>query len=482
MITFLIGIAVLIIGGFFGGKLCDRIFLPTDAPTPAITKNDGVDFVPISKKRNCLIELLNIAGTGPILGPIQGVLFGPIAFITIPIGCIIAGAVHDYLSGMISVRNDGEQLPNLVRKYMGKYIGYIYLAFTAITLFLLAAVFVYTPGDIFVGSILHQDNSAANPVVFIVYGIIFLYYICATVLPIDKIIGKVYPIFGALLILSAVGILFGIFFKGYPLTELWQAPLFTGHPAGQQFLPVFFVTVACGICSGFHATQSTIISRTVTSEKDGRTVFHMMMILEGVIAMIWAAAAMGVYNLGLADASTTATDVVGIVAENIFGRVGSIVALVGIIILPITSGDTACRSLRIILADALLIDKTKKNKIMVLMIAIVVIVGGLLVFSKISPQGFNILWRYFGWANQTLATFTFSVGTIYLISENKTYIISLIPGAFYVFVVLSYILNANIGFNLPWSWSYSIAGLLTVAYLIYVLRKGKTTTKTLTKA
>ena len=217
MITFLIGFAILLVGGALYGKVCEKVFKPDDRETPAVRLNDGMDYVPMKKWKNALIQLLNIAGTGPILGPIQGILFGPIAFLTIPIGCILGGAFHDYMCGMISVRNEGAQMPSLIRKYLGKYAYTIYNVFVCILMLLVGTVFIYTPGDLFITQILNADSGVANPIVWIVYGVIFLYYIIATLFPIDKIIGKIYPIFGMLLVISAVGVFVGLFVKGYPL-------------------------------------------------------------------------------------------------------------------------------------------------------------------------------------------------------------------------------------------------------------------------
>ena len=252
MFTFLIGLAILIAGGLLYGKLCEKVMKPTDAKTPAVEKYDGVDYVPLKKWKNSLIELLNIAGTGPILGPIQGILFGPIAFITIPIGCVIGGAFHDYMTGMISLRSGGEQMPGLVRTFLGKKTYVVYNLFIYLLMLLTGVVFIYTPGDIFVTQILSQDNAPVNPIVWIVYGVIFVYYIIATLLPIDKIIGKIYPIFGAVLLLSAVGVFVGLFVKQYPLDELWTKGFSFVNMYGEHFIPLFFVTVACGIVSGFH--------------------------------------------------------------------------------------------------------------------------------------------------------------------------------------------------------------------------------------
>ena len=464
MVTFIVGLVVLLVGGAIYGKVCEKVFRPDDRETPAVRMNDGVDYVPMKKWKNSLIQLLNIAGTGPIFGPIQGILFGPIAFITIPIGCIIGGAFHDYMCGMISVREDGAQMPVLIKKYLGKYTYPIYNIFVCLLMLLVGAVFIYTPGDLFVTQILGDKSDVTNPVLWIVYGVIFVYYIVATLFPIDKIIGKVYPIFGALLILSAVGVFAGLLIKGYPLDEIWTTGFVGVHPKGDNFIPIFFVTVACGIVSGFHSTQATLVSRTMKSEKEGRMTFYNMMLAEGFIAMIWAAATMGVINLGLANADTSTTAVVGIIANNLLGDIGGIIAIIGIIVLPITSGDTALRSLRLIVSDALKIDQTKKSKRLAVSLVIFAVVAGLLIFSKINNDGVQVLWRYFAWANQTIAVFAFGMITMYMIKNKKPFIMALIPGMFYMFIISSFILNAQIGFNLPWVISYSVAGALTAAY------------------
>ena len=474
MITFIIGLVILLSGGFLYGKICDKVFKPDDRKTPAVRLNDGMDYVPMKKWKNSLIQLLNIAGTGPILGPIQGILFGPIAFLTIPIGCIIGGALHDYMCGMISMRNDGAQMPTLIRKYLGKYIYPIYNVFVCLLMLLVGTVFIYTPGDLFVTQILKTDSGAANPVVWIVYGAIFVYYIIATLFPIDKIIGKVYPIFGILLLLSAVGVFAGFIIKGYPLDNI--TGLAVVHPQGLNFIPIFFVTVACGIVSGFHSTQSTLISRTMSSEKEGRMTFYNMMIAEGLIAMIWSAAAMGVINLGLASDKTSPTDVVGIIANDLLGSVGGIIAIIGIIVLPITSGDTALRSLRLIVADTIKIDQSKRKNRLGVSLVIFAFVAAILIFAKMDSDGFNILWRYFAWANQTIAVFAFAMITVYMIRNKQPFIMSLVPGMFYMFIISCFILNASIGFNLPWTISYSIGGVLTLAYGAVLVYYGKKST------
>ena len=473
MVTFCMGLAILIIGGALYGKVCEKVFGPDDRKTPAVRLNDGIDYVPMKKWKNSLIQLLNIAGTGPIFGPIQGILFGPVAFLTIPVGCVIGGAFHDYMCGMISVRSDGTQMPVLIRKYLGRYVYPAYNVFVCLLLLLLGTVFIYTPGDLFITQILGANNSAANPVVWLVYGAIFAYYVIATMFPIDKIIGKIYPIFGMLLILSAVGVFAGLLVKGYPLDEIWTTGVVGVHPQGLHFIPVFFVTVACGIVSGFHSTQATLISRTMGSEKEGRMTFYNMMIAEGFIAMIWAAATMGVMKLGLASAETSTTNVVGIIAKNLLGNVGGIIAITGIIILPITSGDTALRSLRLIIADAAKIDQSRKTSRLGVSLAIFAVVAAVLVFAKINEGGFNVLWRYFAWANQTIAVFAFAMITVYMMRNKQPFIMALAPGMFYMFVISSFILNAAIGFRLPWPASYAVAGILTVGYGAALVRRGR---------
>ncbi|MBP3855313.1 MAG: carbon starvation protein A [Ruminiclostridium sp.] len=476
MITFISGIAILIIGAVIYGGLCERIIKPSDRKTPAVEKFDGVDFVPMKKWKNSLIELLNIAGTGPILGPIQGILFGPIAFITIPIGCFIGGAFHDYMCGMISVRSDGEQMPALVKRFLGKYVYVIYNIFVCLLMLLVGVVFIYTPGDLFVTQILGSESTIDNPVLWIVYGVIFAYYIVATLLPIDKIIGKIYPVFGGILLLSAVGVFVGIFTNGYPLDEIWDKGFSFVNPYGDNFIPIFFVTVACGIVSGFHSTQATLISRTMGNEREGRMTFYNMMILEGFIAMVWAAAAMGAFNSGLVSMDMLhdqPTSVVGIVAKSMLGSIGGIIAIVGVIVLPITSGDTSLRSLRIMISDAFHINSAKKKNNLLLALVIFSVVAVILVWAKADTSGFNVLWRYFSWANESTAVFAFAMVSVYMIRNKMPYLMALLPGMFYMYVVTSYILNAQIGFNMPWIAAYIISAVLTAAYGAAIVIYGK---------
>ena len=483
MLTFIIGLAILAVGAFLYSKLCEKVFGPDDRKTPAYTKQDGVDYVPMKGWKNALINLLNIAGTGPILGPIQGILFGPIAFITIPIGNIIGGAFHDYFSGMICLRDGGTQMPDMIKKYTNKSVFWIYNVFVCVLLLLVGAVFIYTPGDIAATQVFGFSGKATDVSTWVIYGVIFAYYLAATVFPIDAIIGRIYPIFGAILLFSALGVFIGIFVRGYPLVELWDSTWsyngifdYSAYFAGGHFIPVFFVTVACGILSGFHSTQTAIISRTVKSERQGRTTFYYMMTIEGFIAMVWAAGAMGVYNLGLQEANASlATGTVGIVCKNLLGNVGGIIALLGVIVLPITSGDTALRGLRLTIADTLHIDQSTNGKRLGLSAIIFALVAGILVWAKTSPSGFSILWRYFAWSNQTLALFAFAAITVWMFENGKAKWVwmPLIPGTFYAFITLTFIVNAKIGFNVPWTMAYIVGGILAAAYCAVLIVYGK---------
>lgn len=493
MVTFIIGLVILVVGAALYGRFCEKVFGPDDRKTPAYTKQDGVDYVPMKSWKNMLINLLNIAGTGPIFGPIQGILFGPIAFITIPIGNIIGGAMHDYFSGMICLRDGGTQMPEMIKKYSNKTIFWIYQIFVCLLLLLVGAVFIYTPGDIAATQVFGFSGSASDVSTWVIYGVIFAYYLAATVFPIDAVIGKIYPIFGGILLFSAVGVFGGIFLKGYPLTELWSegwaAPLayvmidgvqttfsYADYFTAQHFIPTFFITVACGILSGFHSTQTAIISRTMGSEKEGRNTFYNMMILEGFIAMVWAAAAMGAYNLGMREAvASGATATVGTVCRDLLGNFGGIIALVGIIVLPITSGDTALRGLRLTVAESMHIDQSTNGKRMGLSAIIFALVACILVFAKTNANGFNILWRYFAWSNQTLSLFAFLAIAVWMFENGKSKYVwmPMIPGGFYAFVTVTYLANAKIGFNLPWGVAYAVGAIACVAYVGAVVWYGR---------
>jgi len=483
MAIFLIGLLILIVGGALYGKFCEKVFGPDDRKTPATTLADGVDYVEMKSWKNKLIELLNIAGTGPILGPIQGILFGPIAFITIPIGCVLAGALHDYFIGMISMRNSGSQIPKMMNKFMGKGITKVYTVIIWLLMLLTGVVFIYTPGDLIVGDIMGLD--VKSNAIWFVYAAILLYYIIATIFPIDQIIGRVYPIFGGVLIVSAIGVLIGIIRDGGASMPGITSGLLLHHPTSQSFIPVFFITVACGIMSGFHGSQATLISRTVKSEKEGRGTFYNMMIAEGVIAMIWAAGALVLFGRGT-DVSTGATSMVGMISREFMGRIGGLVAIAGVIVLPITSGDTSFRALRLMIAEQFNIDQKNPKKRVALSLIIFIPAVFILAFAKLSPGGFSLLWRYFGFTNQLVAVFALAMITVYLKAEGKKYLISLFPGVFYTFIVFSYIFHANIGFGLeerigsmfgiaPESYaiSYTLAVIGAILFMVLVPRIGE---------
>ncbi|WP_338471165.1 carbon starvation CstA family protein [Niallia sp. XMNu-256] len=455
MYTFLTGIALLIIGYFTYGKIVERIFgIRPDRPTPAYVNCDGVDYVPMSIPKNSLIQLLNIAGTGPVFGPIMGALYGPVAFIWIVIGCIFAGAVHDYLTGMISIRNRGAHLPELASRFLGKVMRHIVNFFAVLLLLLVGTVFVITPA-----SLLHLlvDGKLA---LGLIVAAIFIYYIFATLLPIDKLIGRLYPYFGALLLISALGVGIGLVVTGAPIPEL---SLTNFHPDNAPILPLLFFTISCGALSGFHATQTPIIARTTKNERQGRKIFYGMMIAEGIIAMIWAAAAMSLFNgyNGLNEilAAGGPGSIVSEASTMLLGAIGGTLAVLGVVVLPITSGDTAFRSARMIIAEYLNIAQRKfSNR---LWIAV-----PLFAISVVLTQiDFNLLWRYFNWANQSTAVIALFVGSMYLYIARKNYWISLIPGTFMLIMVITYILNAPIGFRLPMNVSW-IGGFVGAALIV----------------
>ena len=472
MITFLVGIVILIAGYVFYSKYIEKLFSPDDRLTPAHKHNDKIDFVPMAKTRNALIHLLNIAGMGPIIGAVQGILFGPIAFILIPLGCILAGGVHDYFAGMLSMRNKGAQITGLIHKYLGKNAFRIFMVIVSVMLLLLATVFVYTAGDLFAERFFGiNDFSIQNPTVLITYIVILLYFILATLFPIDKIIGKFYPVLAVMLILGTGLILVGFFIKGVNL-ENFSFKNYNLHPQNLPLIPMFFMTVSCGLLSGFHSTQATIISRTVNHEKDGKLIFYGMMCLESLIALIWAAAAMDVYSLNLVPDNIVGTvNVVNIIANKFVPLNIAFLVTLAIIILPITSGDTALRGLRMTIADAINLKQDKITNRLIIVIPIIICVLLILIWAKTSADSFSLIWRYFTFFNQLIAIPVLLCATLYLMKEKKNYLVTLIPALFYVFITMSFIFNQKIGFNLPLWISEIIALILTIVVLIYVKKK-----------
>nr|WP_242035168.1 carbon starvation CstA family protein [Mesobacillus harenae] len=450
------GVVLLIVGYFTYGKFVEKVFGVNEGrTTPAYTHQDDVDYLPMTTKKNSLIQLLNIAGVGPIFGPIMGALYGPVAFIWIVVGCIFAGAVHDYLTGMISIRNRGAHLPELAGRFLGKVMKHVVNAFAVLLLLLVGTVFVTAPAGLLYTL---MDGYAA---MWLILTAIFIYYILATLLPIDKIIGRFYPIFGALLLISAVGVGAGLVFTGAPIPELSFSNL---HPDNAPIFPLLFLTISCGALSGFHATQTPIISRTTQNEKQGRKIFYGMMIAEGIIAMIWAAAAMSLFDgaTGLNEllANGGPGAVVSEASTLMLGAIGGTLAVLGVIILPITSGDTAFRSARMIIADYFNLSQKKIMSRLWIALPLFVISFAL---TKID---FTLLWRYFSWANQSTAVIALWVGAMYLFIAKKNYWIAAVPGIFMTMATTTYILNAPIGFGLSLNVAYIGAAIATVAVTV----------------
>lgn len=455
MITFLLSIVLLIVAYFTYGKLVETIFgVKEQRQTPAYSMNDGVDYVPMGTNRNSLIQLLNIAGVGPIFGPIMGALWGPVAFIWIVVGAIFAGAVHDYLTGMISIRNRGAHLPQLAGKFFGNVVKHVVNAFSILLLLLVGTVFVTAPAGLL--------NNLMNGWVALslIIAAIFIYYIIATMLPIDKIIGKVYPILGGLLVISAIGIGGMLVITGASIPEL---SLQNMHPAGAAIFPLLFITIACGAISGFHATQSPIISRTLKNEKNGRKVFYGMMITEAIIAMIWAAAAMSLFygkDLNALIAAGGPGAVVSEISFTLLGAIGGTLAVLGVIVLPITSGDTAFRSARMIIAEYI---KVPQKKIMSRLWIALPLFALSFLLTKID---FTLLWRYFGVSNAALSAIALWIGAMYLATQHKFHWIASVPATFMSMVALTFIFNAPIGFGLAYELSLVLATISTLLIII----------------
>ncbi|WP_405322812.1 carbon starvation protein A [Fibrobacter sp.] len=469
MITFLIGVAILILGYFTYGKFVERVFGPDDRKTPALANPDGVDRVPMPHWKNVLIQLLNIAGIGPVIGVILGIKFGAIVFILLPLGNVLGGAVHDYFSGMISMRNNGYNVPALSRKFLGKGPAKLVMTLISVALILVGAVFTTTPAALVNTPIL--VGSHVSPTLFwIAVVCIFAYYFISTFFPIDKIIGRIYPIFGALLILASLAIFVGIIPNLNVLDEFCFADImsnFHKHPAGQPIIPMLFVTIACGIISGFHSTQSPLVARTEVTEKTGRQTFYGMMIIEGLIGMIWAAGGMFIYHQ-MPELLTGASGVkvLSVLVSTVIPWAPiSILVVVGVIILAITSGDTSLRSLRLTVAELTGLEQTSVKNRLLLTIPMFALCAVIIFWSNMNPEGFNILWNYFSWSNQLMAVCSLCVATVYLRSKKKNFWIALIPCMFMTFITADYILwvspenlkGAPLGFGLDYKTALVIA-------------------------
>lgn len=466
MITFFISFVALVLGYLLYGKFVSKVFAPDDRKTPAVVINDGIDYVPMPNWKIFMIQFLNIAGTGPIFGAIMGAKFGPAAYLWIILGCIFAGATHDFFSGMLSMRNNGADLPALIGKYLGKTPRNVMLVFCVVLLIMVGTVFVYSPAEIL-------GHISGGSLLWII--VIFAYYVVATMLPIDKIIGKIYPIFSFSLLFMAVALIVMLLIKMPVLPELWnglgnmakeQDPSFTDN-----IFPCLFITIACGAISGFHATQSPLMARCLKSEKMGRPIFYGSMITEGLVALVWATVAMwffydsptpGYEQLAAAKGfHTSAPMVVTTVCQDWLGILGGVLAILGVVAAPITSGDTAFRSARLIVASALKLNQKPKMNRLYVCLPIFVVSIALLAWQSSNPDGFNVIWQYFGWSNQTLSVFTLWAITVYLVRKNKPYVITLLPALFMTGVCSTYLFISKQAFGLQEDLAYYL-GILTV--------------------
>lgn len=470
MYSFVIALVLLVVGYVFYGRFMEKVFgADPSRTTPAVTNSDGVDYVQLPWWRIFLIQFLNIAGLGPIFGAIMGIMFGPAAFLWIVFGTIFAGAVHDYLSGMMSIRANGASLPELIGQELGNGVKQAMRVFSLFLMILVGAVFVSGPAGLLAGL-----TPKISVTVWI--AIVFAYYVLATLLPIDKLIGRIYPIFGVALLFMAVGILVALFVNNAPIPEVFDG-LENKQPGNLPIFPMMFVSIACGAISGFHATQSPLMARCVQNERYGRRVFYGAMVAEGVVALIWAAAASSFWGSidglqkfvsELPPTANKAAEVVDEISRTWLGRFGGLLAMLGVIAAPITSGDTALRSARLIAADFLHIDQKPIRKRLLVSVPIF-----LLTFVVLQIN-FDILWRYFAWTNQTLAVFTLWAITVYLCRQHRNFYVAIIPALFMTAVSVCYILVAPEGFGLPgWIGNMACAIVVFATLVAFVVWKRK---------
>ncbi|MCR5003603.1 MAG: carbon starvation protein A [Bacteroidales bacterium] len=460
MYSFIICVAALILGYIFYGKFVEKVFAPDpNRIPPCVSKADGMDYVPMPSWKIYMIQFLNIAGTGPIFGALMGAKFGPASYVWIVIGAIFAGAMHDYFAGMMSMRNGGEGLPDIIGRYLGGKARAVMLVFAMLLMLLVGAVFTSSPA-IILGDL--TKNWVPGDSVMVWCVIVFIYYMLATLLPISKLIGKIYPLFAIALIFMAVALMVVLVFKWPSIPEIWTGLSQTDHQlkadsglVGQNLFPCLFITIACGALSGFHATQSPMMARCMTNEKLGRPIFYGAMITEGIIALIWAAlGSYFVYGHGFEELGIAINSSAPLVVENIsikwLGIAGGVLAILGVVAAPITSGDTAFRTARLILADFVRVDQKSIPKRLAVSLPVFLAAGFFLYFSIADNDGFNLIWRYFMWANQILASFTLWAITVFLYRERKGlyYLMSLIPGIFMTSVCVTFICIMPIGFGI----------------------------------
>ena len=458
---------LLVVAYFTYGKFVEKIMAPdADKKTPAYTMTDGVDYVPMPAWKMFMIQFLNIAGLGPIFGAIMGAKFGTSAYIWIVVGCIFAGATHDYVAGMLSLRHGGESLPDLIGRYLGAKTMNVVRVFSILLMILVGVVFMSGPAGLL------ENLTTVSSYWWI--AIIFVYYLLASMLPIDKVIGKVYPLFAVALIFMAVGVMVQLLIHWPSIPELWDGVQNT-HPNAENvpIFPMLFISIACGAISGFHATQSPMMARCMTNEKQGRPIFYGAMIVEGIVALIWAAAANYFYMENGKDVSNAAV-IVNDITNHWLGKVGAVVAVLGVIFAPITSGDTALRSARLIVADMLKMSQQKISSRLLICVPIFLVAAGFLWYSLADAKGFDIIWRYFAWSNQTLSVFTLWAMTVYLYNNKRKYtLVALIPALLMTMVTVLYILIAPEGFTLPYNIGLAIASICVLLVSVGVFYKEK---------
>ena len=469
MITFILSLLALVLGYFVYGRFVERVFGPDDRETPAIAKADGVDFMVLPNWKIFTIQFLNIAGTGPIFGAIMGAKFGPSAYLWIVFGCIFAGATHDYLSGMISMRKGGVGLPEVIGDVLGERTRKLMLVFSVVLLTMVGAVFVYSPAEIL-------DDMAGTTTMWII--IIFAYYFIATMLPVDKVIGRIYPLFAFSLLFMAGALMVVLFLKWPSVPELWDGlgnkALTVDSSWSSQLYPCLFITIACGAISGFHATQSPLMGRCMKSERMGRPIFYGAMITEGIVALIWATVASYFFyaepqpgyqlitefsNNGF---STSAPKVVNIICNDWLGVAGGILAMLGVVAAPITSGDTALRSARLIIADFIRIEQRSIKRRLLISVPLFLCCIALLLWQVENPDGFNVIWQYFGWSNQTLSVFTLWAITVYLLKNGKPYYFTLIPALFMTTVCATFLFVSKLAFGMPERVGYLLGAVVLI--------------------
>ncbi len=459
MVSFTVSLVALVLGYLVYGRFVSKVFGPDSRPTPAYSMQDGMDYIPMPTWKIFMIQFLNIAGTGPIFGAIMGALYGPSAFLWIIFGCIFAGAVHDYLSGMISIRMNGCSLTEIIGKFLGGTTKKIMVVFTVMLLILVGAVFVSSPA-----LILKDLTSGVSFMdMYFWMAVIFVYYIIATLLPIDKVIGKIYPVFAFALLFMALGLMAALYAHWPSIPEITDGlQNLNPNKAAQPIFPCLFITIACGAISGFHATQSPLMARCMKSEKYGRPVFYGAMITEGVVALVWAAVASYFFfdpASGNTDMTVQAPNVVNIMSRQWLGVVGGVLALLGVVAAPITSGDTSLRSARLIIADSLKIKQKNLLSRLYISIPLFAVVALIIWFNLSDKSGFAVIWGYFAWANQTLSVFTLWAITVYLVRKGKIYFITLVPALFMTTVSVTYLCVAPEAMALPKEIAYTVGGI-----------------------